>query len=194
MSFLFNKLSRFYDAFMEITGLSNESLLLDHIGDLEGLKVADVGGGTGTLAKIMHHRNAEVTVIDPSTPMTQIALKKCPGLKIINASAENISVENNYFNVVCMRDCLHHIRSKQDTVKEAARILKQGGRIVIQEFRPSSVVSKFIYVFERSLGEKTVLVEPEELVEMMKCNGIHGQTTNVSSFEYVFSGVKEWGE
>jgi len=51
MSFLFNKLSRFYDVFMNITGLSNEDLLLQYIGDIEGLKVADIGGGTGTLAK-----------------------------------------------------------------------------------------------------------------------------------------------
>lgn len=190
MSFLFNKLSRFYDVFMNITGLSNEDLLLQYIGDIEGLKVADIGGGTGTLAKILYNRRAEVTIIDPSTSMTEIALRKCPGLNIINAGAENIPVEDNFYDVVCIRDCLHHISRWQDCVNEASRILKPGGRIVIQEFKPGSLISKFIYIFERSLGEKTVLIEPELLVEKMRFRGISGEIINVSSFEYVFSGVK----
>jgi len=190
MSFLFNKLSRFYDVFMNITGLSNEDLLLQYTGDLKGLKVADIGGGTGTLAKILYNRKAEVTVIDPSTSMTEIAIRKCPGLNIINAGAENIPAEDNCYDVVCIRDCLHHISCWQDSVNEAARILRPGGRIVIQEFKPRCLISKIIYIFERSLGEKTVLIEPEQLVEKMRCSGIYGEIINVSSFEYVFSGVK----
>ncbi|MCX7747786.1 MAG: methyltransferase domain-containing protein [Clostridia bacterium] len=193
MSFLFNKFAFLYDGFMHHTGLANEKRILQYFGNVKGMKIADIGGGTGSLSLLLAGLEAEATIIDSSAAMTAIAKKKDQRIKIINANAENIPVADNLFDRVCMKDCLHHIVNQEKALREAMRVLKPNGKIIIMEFNPKSIKSKLIYFFERILGEKTKLVDPEALDKMLYQNLSQGHVFLLNAFEYVYVGVK-YGE
>lgn len=190
ISTIFHVFAGWYDAFMTLSGLSNERLLLQYIGDVAGLRIADVGGGTGTLAALLAERDGKVTVIDPCAPMTGIARRKNRHIEVINAYAENIPVEANTFDMTCMRDCLHHMEGQGQALREAVRILKPHGVVIIQEFNPESYIAQGIALFEKMLGEKTKLIRPTELVNTLRDLGVRGQVHRLRGFEYVFVGYK----
>lgn len=189
MSLLFNAIAAKYDFIISAMGLSNEKKLLGLIKDFD-IEVADIGGGTGTLACMLAKRQARVTIIDPCISMTNMAKSKNPQIKVINAYAEHIPVRDESFDVVCLRDSLHHIPGQDAALNEAVRILKPKGTILIQEFRPESAMGKGLYILEKLLGEKTKLVSSERLVKIMKELSVQGEIHVLSSFEYIFEGCK----
>lgn len=190
MSFLFNRFAFVYDSFMKKAGLATENELVKLLGDIHGLKAADIGGGTGTLSVMLAEANVDVSIIDPCKSMTSIARNKMPAIRVIDAYAENIPVEDGAFDLVCMKDSLHHIENQEKALQEAVRVLKSGGRLAILEFNLASMKSKFIYIFERLCGEKTRLVKPESLSNFLNENGVQGKVVFLNALEYVFVGYK----
>lgn len=190
MSILFNRFAFLYDGFMKVTGLGREERLLRFLGDVREKKVADIGGGTGSLACILTNSGAHVTIIDPSEAMTKIAVKKDGRLKVLNAKAESIPLGTNEFDFVCMKDCLHHMTEQQKALEEAVRILKPGGKILIQEFNPFHPVGKIIFLFERMAFEKTRMIRPDDLVQSMLDKEVRGKIIPLNTYEYLFCGHK----
>ena len=172
---LFDVLAGWYDGFMSLAGLANERVLAGFISDAAGRDVADIGGGTGSLAALLAAGGAKVTIIDPSAPMTDIARKKHPGIQVINAPAEEMPVASSSFDIVCMKDCLHHIERQEAALAEAVRILRPGGVMVIQDFYPESPLATIIYLLERALGERTTLVSPRRLAAMLEKLSVEGK-------------------
>lgn len=189
MSLLFNAIAGRYDLIVATMGLSNEKKLLHLIKDF-AVEIADIGGGTGTLALMLAKREARVTVIDPCIPMTDVTKRKDPRIKVINACAEHIPLRNETFDIVCMKDSLHHMEGQAAALNEAVRVLKPKGTIIIQEFNPESIIGKGLGILERLLGEKTKLVPAEKLVEILKSLSVQGQLHWLSRFEYIFAGCK----
>lgn len=190
MSVLFEKIAKCYDTIVVVMGLANEKKLFHYIKDVKELEVADIGGGTGTLAAMLIGKGANITIIDPCIPMTNMAKQKNSLIKVINAIAEKIPVVTATFDMVCMRDSLHHIEGQKDALEEAVRILKPNGIIIIQEFDPASILVKCLSILERGLGEKTRLVSHQVLVEILKGFSVQGEIYWISQFEYVFVGCK----
>jgi len=189
VSLLFNTIARKYDFIVTAMGLSNEKKMVRLIKDCD-IEIADIGGGTGTLALMLAAKKARVTIIDPCIPMTNIAKQKNPRVKVINAYAEQIPVQNETFDLVCMRDSLHHMAGQEAVLNETVRILKPKGTIIIQEFNPESAIGKGLCVLERLLGEKTKLVSAERLVKILKGLSVQGRLHWISRYEYIFEGCK----
>jgi SAM-dependent methyltransferase len=94
-------------------------------------RVLDVAGGTGALAAALAGRVAEVTVSDVSERMLDHAPNT---VSTVLARAEQLPFEDGTFDlVVCIR-ALHHIDSPTRALDEMARVLGDGGRIVIEDF------------------------------------------------------------
>lgn len=191
MSLLFDRFAFLYDGFMRKTGLAGEERLLEYVGMVEGKRVADIGGGTGSLAVLLTGLKAEVVIVDPSASMTAIAEKKEKRIKVVRASAEEIPLAGGSFDVVCMKDCLHHIVSREKALHEAVRILKAGGKMVILEFNPASLKAKLIFCFERLCGEKTCPVDPTVMKEILRGLRVKGKTYFMNRLEYVYVGYKD---
>lgn len=189
MGFLFNAIASKYDLIITTMGLSNEKKLLDVIKNFD-IEIADIGGGTGTLAVMMADKGARVTIIDPCSSMTDIANRKNARIKVINAYAEHIPAQSAAFDIVCMRDSLHHMEGQEAVLSEAVRILKPKGKIIIQEFDSASRIGKGLCILERLLGEKTKLISGERLVEVLKGLSVEGKIHQISQFEYIFEGWK----
>lgn len=191
MSLLFDRFAFLYDGFMQKTGLAGEERLLEHIGKVEGKRVADIGGGTGSLAVLLAGLKAEVVIVDPSASMTAIAEKKEQRIKVVRASAEEMPLAGISFDVVCMKDCLHHIVNRKKALNEAVRVLKPGGKMVILEFYPANLKAKLIFCFERLCSEKTWPVDPEVMKEILHGLGMKGKIYSMNRLEYVYVGCKD---
>jgi len=90
-------------------------------------KVLDIGCGTGKNMEALSIFGATYGV-DPSVDALNFA--KSRGLdRLIQAGADNLTTEGNFFDIVTMLDVLEHI--DEEALKEASRTLKEDGVIVI---------------------------------------------------------------
>jgi malonyl-CoA O-methyltransferase len=104
--------------------------ILSCFGGLTGKKVIDVGCGKGRYLRILQNRFPESRLygIDLSEEM----LKSCPeGVETSVGSMLNIRYPNAFFDCVYSVEALEHAVAIEPAIKEMARILKPGGKIVI---------------------------------------------------------------
>jgi demethylmenaquinone methyltransferase / 2-methoxy-6-polyprenyl-1,4-benzoquinol methylase len=115
-------------------------------GGLEaGMRVVDIGVGTGLMARQAAHlvgASGRVTGIDPSSGMIESA--RVPvGVELLLGSAEAIPVEAEAADFLCMGYALRHIADLSAAFEEFMRVLKPGGRICLLEItRPEGRLSR----------------------------------------------------
>ena len=92
----------------------------------------DIGGGTGRVSSGLSQYVRKIIVLDESIEMLAEAVKK-PGLSGLMARAEKLPIEGNTVNFIIMIDAFHHLRDQLTTLEEVVRVLKPGGKIIIEE-------------------------------------------------------------
>lgn len=97
-------------------------------------KVLDVGCGQGVLSREMAKQGAKVTGIDASGKLIEIAKKNStngPGIRYFVADAARMDdIQDAEFDAVCSVLAVQNIDDLQGVVKESARVLRKGGRLV----------------------------------------------------------------
>ncbi len=190
MSYLFKFYSKQYDKFMKKFKLDKNELIIKAIKDSYGLKVLDIGGGTGSLAKELISLGATVTILDPEINMTKIAKEKSKEIKIINGYSDNIPLEDFSIDVIIMRDSFHHIIKKEETLQECKRVLKKDGRIIIYDFDKKSFIGKSIFIFETLCFEKIKMLTINEMKKLTYKYFKNGEIIKISNYEYIYIGSK----
>jgi demethylmenaquinone methyltransferase / 2-methoxy-6-polyprenyl-1,4-benzoquinol methylase len=100
-----------------------------------GMKVLDVGVGTGLLARqacILTGNAGLVTGVDPS-PGMMAAAKLPETMVLIEGRAESLPFPDNHFDFLSMGYALRHIGDLGVAFAEFERVLKPGGRLCILE-------------------------------------------------------------
>lgn len=193
ISILFDVYSGLYDGFMKLFKLDNHQAIVGLVESMAGkrLRIADIGGGTGLLANTLIELGHEVVIIDPAKKMTEIAKKRNPEVIIINLAFESYPVSPRSYDVIILRDCLHHIQDQDLTLGKISQVLKDDGLLIIQEYAPASFSAKLIFTFERCCLEKVYPVAPAKLSEMMHRFNIPGTVISLNNRDYLAWGVKE---
>jgi ubiquinone/menaquinone biosynthesis C-methylase UbiE len=107
-------------------------------GGLVGQRVLDVGCGTGRFALALAERGARVWGVDPSEDMLREARSNAAGKAAFKqARAEALPFKDGWFDRAVLRLVVHLVERPQ-ALREVARVLGPGGRIVIATFAPSS--------------------------------------------------------
>lgn len=116
--------------------------LINKIVDVQGRAAADIGCGGGIYAKALADMGAlRITCIDSSDIMlsdAQSKLKAHHNIDYVTADALHTTVEDKQFDVVLERALIHHV-NQEDLVacfSEALRILKPGGKLIVQDRTP----------------------------------------------------------
>jgi SAM-dependent methyltransferase len=112
-----------------------------------GMRLLDLGTGTGALARAFARLGARVTALDTSRELLETAedLGREAGVAIryLEAPAEATGLENGIFHVVSAGQCWHWF-DRPRAAAEARRLLTPGGRLVIAHFdwlpQPGNVV------------------------------------------------------
>ena len=117
----------------------------------EGL-ILDAGGGTGRVAQFLSTHANRVIIADESHKMLQQAGTKGT-LEPVCSLTESLPFADGFFDRIIMVDALHHVEHQQQTALELWRVLKPGGKIVVEEPDIRRLAVKLI-----ALGEKLALM------------------------------------
>ncbi len=92
----------------------------------------DIGGGTGRVVKALDGLVGWRLIADISASMLKQA-KNSEGVIPVRALAEYLPFPNAHFEIVLMVDSYHHLLNQQEALKEAWRVLRPGGKLIIEE-------------------------------------------------------------
>lgn len=170
----FGRLARLYDWatkfwFIPFGGEKRfRSLIVDLLEVEEGQNLLEVCCGTATLSLIAAERGAKITGVDLSPEMIDTARRKANArgfkARFIVANAEDIPLENNFFDRILISFGLHEMPKEavENSLKEIYRLLKPGGiGLIVDLAMPSSLLTKalvgiFLRVVETENARKFV--------------------------------------
>ncbi|HEB79365.1 MAG TPA: class I SAM-dependent methyltransferase, partial [Rhodospirillales bacterium] len=114
----------------------NGDMLIETLG-LDGKRVADVGCGNGSLARLMVRHGAEVIGVECNPVQLEKAFAEPPagGETYVSGRAEDLPLEDGSMDIVVFFNSLHHVAVDRQAaaITEAARALKTGGLLYAAE-------------------------------------------------------------
>jgi len=96
-------------------------------------RILDVGCGTGLLLGKL--RGFEVVGLDLSLGMLKRARRRNPGVPLILADAEHLPFKGGAFRMVLSITVLQNLPHPALALKEMARVLRKGGKVVVSTLR-----------------------------------------------------------
>lgn len=97
----------------------------------------EVAVGTGRFAKELGIKEG----IEPSPAMRAVALKR--GIEVLSAEAEHLPYKDMKFDFVLMAFCISYFEDLHRAFKEAQRVLKNGGALIVGFIDKESIIGKF---------------------------------------------------
>ncbi len=107
-----------------------------------GMKVLEVGCGTGTNLTLYHRAGCRVYGIDLSPSMLEIAHTKLgEDADLQLGDASNMPYQDNFFDFVMAMFALHEMprETRPLVMREMVRVTKQEGRVLIIDFHPDPI-------------------------------------------------------
>jgi SAM-dependent methyltransferase len=94
----------------------------------------DVGSGTGRFAPALAQAFGPVTGIEPAARMREVAEAAAahPDVRYLAGSAEDIPASSASADYALMFLSWHHVGDKSRAVRELARVIKPGGRLLLR--------------------------------------------------------------
>lgn len=148
---------RFDESWLQLLALPAQGMLLD------------IGGGTGRLSQYFTTQAKQVLILDLSARMLRQAQQK-NGFLLAQGAAERLPFTDGSIERVAMIDALHHLEDQAQAVREMVRILKPGGRLMIEEPDIRSLGIKAVALLEKVLGMGSRFLHGEETMALF--NGL----------------------
>ena len=144
--------------------------LAEQAGVAAGQSALDIGTGTGTIALGLAEMGLDVAGVDPSADMLEqaraIAAAEGLAIRYQMGRAERLDFPDNSFDLAVAGQCWHWFDRRQ-AAREACRVLKPGGALVIAHFDwiplPGSVVA----------ATEALILEANPNWKMAGGNGVH---------------------
>lgn len=107
-------------------------------GPLAGLRILDMGCGTGRFTDALARIGAKPTGLDRDPDMLAVAAARLPDGLFVQGSAERLPFATGTFDVGLAVCVCEFTSDPAHTVTELARVVRPGGRIVIGVLNPTS--------------------------------------------------------
>jgi demethylmenaquinone methyltransferase / 2-methoxy-6-polyprenyl-1,4-benzoquinol methylase len=151
VSKMFDDVAHRYDFLNDLLSLGRTKawrrVVTSIIAPKPGMKILDIAAGTGSSSRPLVDKGAEVTALDFSHGMIEQGRKQNKNINFVQGDALKLPFENNSFDVTTISFGLRNTSNTEKALKEALRVTKDGGRIVVAEFsHPVNPVFKKIYL------------------------------------------------
>jgi len=157
---------------------------LEKMRELAGLPVKgrllDIGGGTGRVASALLDDVDEVVIADVSMGMLRQTHRST--LKPVCSHSESLPFPDSFFDRVIMVDALHHVIDQPASAHEMLRVLKPGGRIVIEEPDINSFAVKLIALAEKLLLMRSHFLSPLRIASLFPAGSTNIVTEDSSAW------------
>ncbi len=134
---MFDRIARVYDLMNSVMTAGLHHRWRERAADLArvgpGSRALDVATGTGDLAIELADRGAEVTGLDFSEPMLELARGKAPGLEWVQGNALELPYGDDEFDAVTVGFGARNFSDLGGGLREMARVTRPGGRVVVLE-------------------------------------------------------------
>jgi demethylmenaquinone methyltransferase/2-methoxy-6-polyprenyl-1,4-benzoquinol methylase len=120
-----------------------KKIAMGHTGLKKGQRALDVAGGTGDLTVYMSKQvgpTGEVIISDINPDMLEQGRRRlidkgiAGNISFVEANAEELPFEENYFDCVTIAFGLRNVTDKDKALRSMYRVLKPGGRLLVLEF------------------------------------------------------------
>jgi demethylmenaquinone methyltransferase/2-methoxy-6-polyprenyl-1,4-benzoquinol methylase len=170
--------AKLYDRIVEPFNRTLREIGLSVYPPKEGMRVLDVGCGTGTTLSLYHNQGCIVSGLDSSPAMLNEAKNKLGNqAKLILGDASRMVYPEKSFDLVISMLTLHEIHPnfRSEIISEMIRILKSEGRILLIDYHPGLInfpkgwnYRLIIYFFEIAAGREHF----QNFRNFLKSNGI----------------------
>ena len=134
---MFDRIARVYDLMNSVMTAGLHHRWRERAADLArvgpGSRALDVATGTGDLAIELARRGAEVTGLDFSEPMLELARGKAPGVDWVQGDALALHYGDGEFDSVTVGFGARNFSDLDRGLREMARVTRPGGRVVVLE-------------------------------------------------------------
>lgn len=106
-----------------------------------GEVIADVGAGTGFVTEELLGRGAAVVAVDQSQAMLGEIEKKWGStgrVRTVMGTEDDLRLADGAVHAACANMYLHHVEDPAGAIRELARIVRPGGRLVITDLEAHS--------------------------------------------------------
>ncbi len=163
----FRLIAPFYDRLM---GAPDAGRLADLLKLPTAGWLLDAGGGTGRASHPLRPMVGRVVVSDRSGRM--LARARAKSLTAVRAQVECLPFGDGTFDRVLVVDALHHFSDQAAAIGNFVRVLKPGGRMVIEEFDANSPWVKLIAIAEKAAWMGSRFHRPQDIRDMLSAHGL----------------------
>jgi ArsR family transcriptional regulator len=133
-------------------------------------QVGDLGCGTGQVTAAVAPHVARVTAVDGSAEMLAAArrrLRDLENVELRRGDLEQLPIDSASLDVALAVLVLHHLPDPGSAVREAARVLKPGGRLLIADMLPHGHED-----YKQQMGHVWLGFAEEQIEGFMKAGGL----------------------
>lgn len=146
----------------------------------EGL-VLEAGGGTGRVSALLRPMVGRLVINDLSLPMLKQAQSKA-ALWPVQAAVERLPFPDACFARVFAVDALHHFGDQHAAVGELLRVLRPGGRLVIEEPDITRFPVKLVALAEKLALMRSQFYSGEEMQALVAAHGLSARVGCLRDF------------
>ncbi len=137
-----------------------------------GVEIADLGCGDGTLTIEMARFAARVVAVDYNpaalaATRQRVERLQMPHVELLGCNVNALTLESESLDVVVFSQSLHHLHDPMSGFREAARVLRPGGRVLVMEL----AAHQEAWVQEK-LGHQWLGFTEAELTRMLEEAGL----------------------
>ncbi len=135
----------------------------------------DVGSGTGRYTPALARAFGPMTGVEPSVRMREVAQARAraPQVRYLAGTAEALPVVSGSADYALLSCSWHHVQDKPKAVKELARVLRPGGRLLLRtNFRDHHPRPWWLEHFPRGYEADAAMFQPlHEVIAMFTSIG-----------------------
>ena len=127
---LWGKRPKDWSAIQEQTSNTSYHYVLERVKLTHGVKLLDVGCGSGVFCAMAAGAGAHITGFDATEGLLEEARERAPAVTFVSGDMEELPFGDEAFDVVCGFNSFQYAADVKNALSQARRVLKPGGTLV----------------------------------------------------------------